>query len=122
MKATQCEPTKWSTFAISKEDTKVPIYEFQCSSCKGITSVLVKKVGAPYRAQCDHCESKDVERTITGFSYHRTTSLPTDPRTNLLDKLASKKTFEETGLGITEEGRALMDAIKDNPQEPVTSV
>ena len=107
---------------ISEEDTKMPIYEFFCSNCKSVTSVLVKKVGAPYKAQCEHCQSNNVERTITGFSYHKTIALPPDPRTNLLDKLASKKTFEETGLGITEEGRELMDTIKDNPQEPVTSV
>ena len=100
----------------------MPIYEFHCRDCDGLTSVLVKKVGAAYKARCEHCKSKDLDRTITGFSYHKTWRMPADPRTQLLDKLASKKTYEDTGIGITEEGRELMEAIQDDPQEPVTSV
>ena len=101
----------------------MPIYEFRCQDCDGLTNLLVRKVESEYTAKCDHCESKNLDRTITGFSYHKTFQLPpAAPRDQLLDKLASKQTFDETGIGITEEGRALMDAIKDDPQDPITSV
>ena len=101
----------------------MPIYEFVCRDCGELTNVLVKTVGSSYEAHCRHCDSANVERTISGFAYHRTGPQITDPRKDMLDRMATKRHFEDTGTGLTEEGHAMMDKMrKGDPSKPITQL
>lgn len=49
----------------------MPIYEYRCRSCQKRCSFFARSVAASVEAVCSHCSSKDMERTISSFAYHR---------------------------------------------------
>ena len=64
----------------------MPIYDFQCQSCKHRTSVFVRTISSPINAVCPACGSKNLTRLITNFGIsksvkdvHEAFSNPNDP-------------------------------------------
>lgn len=49
----------------------MPIYEFYCPKCRRKVSVLSKSVSASSKSRCPNCDSQDLKRLLTTFSYHR---------------------------------------------------
>jgi putative FmdB family regulatory protein len=48
----------------------MPIYEYRCLACKRRTSVFVRTVSAPARANCEHCGSARLSRMMSKFAVH----------------------------------------------------
>ena len=49
----------------------MPIYEYRCLTCQGVSSVLVRSTESSPELACSHCNGKDLRRTISSFAYHR---------------------------------------------------
>lgn len=49
----------------------MPIYEYRCHKCGKKSSFLTRSVYAQIDAVCSHCGSKEMERVITTFAYHK---------------------------------------------------
>ncbi len=49
----------------------MPIYEYRCASCHKKSSFFARAIGAPVEAVCPLCGSKEMERVISSFAYHR---------------------------------------------------
>jgi len=46
----------------------MPIYEYECSRCRRLTSVLTTRVSERVRAVCKHCGSKKMKRLMSRFA------------------------------------------------------
>ena len=51
----------------------MPIYEYQCVDCGGLTSVFTKSIRSVVEAVCGVCQSTDMNRLISSFSMGKTT-------------------------------------------------
>ncbi|MCH7736315.1 MAG: zinc ribbon domain-containing protein [Chloroflexi bacterium] len=47
----------------------MPLYEYRCDDCKGITSLLVYSYSVDKQPSCEHCDSANVQRLISRFSF-----------------------------------------------------
>ena len=50
----------------------MPLYEYRCGECQKISSVLTRTVSESdqeKRPNCDHCQSSDMQRLISKFSF-----------------------------------------------------
>ncbi len=52
----------------------MPIYEFRCEGCDTTFNILVRTYHVSPSPICPECGSKRVERLMSTFSYHRSTS------------------------------------------------
>ncbi len=52
----------------------MPVYEYRCNACNGVTSVFVRTIGAPESPACDRCGGADLHRVISRVAYHRSMS------------------------------------------------
>lgn len=50
----------------------MPIYEYMCGQCGGISAALVMKAEEQSRITCRHCRSASVERILSRFALHKT--------------------------------------------------
>jgi putative FmdB family regulatory protein len=48
----------------------MPIYEYQCSACGWLVSILVNRHEDPQGLACDSCGSKDLKRIISQVNFH----------------------------------------------------
>jgi putative FmdB family regulatory protein len=48
----------------------MPIYEYECSACGGLVSILVNRHQDPRGLACDSCGSKDLRRIISPVNFH----------------------------------------------------
>ena len=48
----------------------MPIYEYECSACGGLVSILVNRHEDPQGLACDACGSKDLRRIISPVNFH----------------------------------------------------
>ena len=53
----------------------MPIYEYQCENCGGITDALRKISEADMQIQCEHCHSTNTRRTHSVFAAGSSESL-----------------------------------------------
>lgn len=49
----------------------MPIYEYQCASCRRKSSIFVRSVSSEVNPVCAHCGSTQMHRAISGFAFHR---------------------------------------------------
>ena len=49
----------------------MPIYEFQCQSCKKKSSFLIRSVTDAPTPACPACGGSDLARIISSFAYHK---------------------------------------------------
>jgi len=49
----------------------MPIYEFRCQRCNTKFSILVRNWISFSNAKCPTCNSSNLQRVISSFSYHR---------------------------------------------------
>ena len=47
----------------------MPLYEYRCGDCQKITSVLVRNPTDDKQLSCEHCQSANVEKLISKFSF-----------------------------------------------------
>lgn len=43
----------------------MPIYEYRCRECRGISSFLILNVEAPFTPECKHCGSPGLDRVLS---------------------------------------------------------
>jgi len=63
----------------------MPIYEYHCRSCEGLTGKYSPSTKAPNTLPCKHCHSNDTHRIISGAVYHQSEATKTaklDPKYN----------------------------------------
>jgi putative FmdB family regulatory protein len=49
----------------------MPVYEFLCKACQRESSLFVKSMTASITPLCPACGSREVQRLISGFAYHK---------------------------------------------------
>ena len=52
----------------------MPVYEYNCNSCKQKSSILVRSIGATISPVCPNCGSDDLSRLFSSFAYHKSVS------------------------------------------------
>jgi putative FmdB family regulatory protein len=112
----------------------MPIYEFKCQDCGGLSSIFVKRMRSSYRARCQHCGGRNLKRTVSRFAYHKSEqsileehgSEPKrledykDPRQ--IGRRVERK-FSEEGLELPDETRKMIDAAREGDlPEPLKDV
>jgi putative FmdB family regulatory protein len=109
----------------------VPIYEFKCQECGRLTSVFVRSVGASYKAACQHCGSRRLERAVSRFAYHKSEQTILDEYGSEPKRLEDYKDprqigrwverkFQEYGMDVPDEARKMIDAAREGEfPEPV---
>ena len=50
----------------------MPIYEYQCESCKKVSSILILNEEEEKDARCAHCHSDQLVRVLSRFAIHKT--------------------------------------------------
>ena len=102
----------------------MPIYEYKCASCRRLSSVFTRSVGASPNAECRHCGSRKLERALSKFAYHKSEAdimrdygaEPKrledykDPRQ--IGRWAERK-FDEFGIDMPKEARDMIDAARE---------
>lgn len=109
----------------------MPIYEYKCRRCGRLTSVFVRSVSSTVAARCKACGSRELERAVSAFAYHRSESTVLedygaepqrledykDPRQ--IGRWTERK-FQEFGVEMPEEAREMIDAAREGEfPEPV---
>lgn len=46
----------------------MPIYEYRCDMCGGMSSFFTKTIDTPVKPVCVHCHGKDMRRVISAFA------------------------------------------------------
>ena len=102
----------------------MPIYEFKCGDCGRLNSVFTRSISAPVDAECKHCGSGKLERSVSRFAYHRSEAAVLadygaepkrledykDPRQ--IGRWTERK-FKEYGVEMPREAREMIDAARD---------
>lgn len=101
----------------------MPIYEYRCGACAKVSSIFLRSASSEVKAACEHCGSKRLKRVMSRVARLRSTSdvidefgVPSsdsgirDPR-----QIGSwvEKRFEEYGMDLPEETRAMIDAARE---------
>src|SRR3990172_8657339 len=98
----------------------MPIYEFKCHDCGGLTSVFVKKMGSPGDVACRSCGGRKLSRTVSRFAYRKSEQAILerygaepkrvedykDPRQ--IGRWVERK-FDEYGMDLPDEARQMID-------------
>src|SRR3970040_703192 len=101
----------------------MPIYEFKCRDCGRLSSVFVKSMRTSVKAECKHCGSRNLERALPRFAYHKSEADVLrdygaepkrledykDPRQ--IGRWAERK-FKEMGVDVPSEAREMIDAAR----------
>lgn len=109
----------------------MPIYEFKCADCGRLNSLFTRSVGSQVDAQCKHCGSRDLQRALSRFAYHKSEAdilrdYGTEPKRlddykdpRQIGRWAERK-FDEFGMKMPQEAREMIDAARDGEfPEPV---
>ena len=49
----------------------MPIYEYRCQACGGVSSFFVRSIGIDLEPVCQHCRSKEMQRRMSSFSMRK---------------------------------------------------
>jgi putative FmdB family regulatory protein len=105
----------------------MPIYEYRCRGCGKKSSVFIRTIGAASDPQCSHCQSHDLERTLSSFACHRSLKTlhrepgaPPGPRVPSLDYYRDprnvgryvEQSFEKYGVEMPQSVRDGIDAAR----------
>ena len=50
----------------------MPIYEYRCQSCGGVSSFFVRSIGVDLEPACQHCQSNEMQRRMSSFALGKT--------------------------------------------------
>ena len=103
----------------------MPIYEYNCADCDGVTSVFLRSMRQEVSAdqRCEHCGSAAISRAISQVARLKTTQ-------DVVDEYGSpaeggeyrdprqigqwvEERFEEYGLDIPDDTREMIDAARE---------
>lgn len=49
----------------------MPVYEYACSDCRKLVSVLVRRVDGGNKPACPECGGRKLTRVISSFAFHQ---------------------------------------------------
>ncbi len=104
----------------------MPIYEYICQKCHNKSAVLVRSISEPFTPVCPNCDSQDMTRTLTSFSYHKSMSTvweeSGEPRKSSSPDYYkdprnigrwTEKQFKDYGLDVPPQIKEKIDAARD---------
>ncbi|MFY9396756.1 MAG: zinc ribbon domain-containing protein [Desulfomonilia bacterium] len=109
----------------------MPIYEYRCQSCGGVTGVLVQGFSDPADVRCASCGSTQVKRIISKVNYHQSHGdrLSTyDPKSRLSDSycrdtrnigLHAEYMLRKAGVKPSEEFMSKLDNLRSDPSRVI---
>ena len=50
----------------------MPIYEYRCLGCGGLSSLFTKTINTPTEPVCSHCQGTDLQRLLSSFAMGKT--------------------------------------------------
>jgi putative FmdB family regulatory protein len=65
---------------ISRKEEKMPIYSYRCKKCGSEFELLVGVTADSKEKKCSKCGSKDIEKTLSSFSFKMGSSSTGNPR------------------------------------------
>lgn len=107
----------------------MPIYEYECSTCGGLVSILVKRYEDPEGLACDACGSKDLKRIISQVNFHlpqnaRLSSyIPGNERDGSFYRdsrnigLHAEQMLKKAGVEPTEAFKSKLDNLRSDPSK-----
>ena len=75
----------------------MPIYEYRCEDCEGLTSKLVRGFDAPEYIACRECGRENTHRIISSVAFHKSLNSrlnDLDPRYDRMADAAAASTAE----------------------------
>ena len=104
----------------------MPIYEYRCSDCGGVTEAFHRSLDRASAPACEHCGHSKTQRTVSRFAIPKTEQqvmeqygMPDgnagpdaykDPRQ--IGRWAEKR-FDEMGMELPAEARQMIDAARE---------
>ena len=101
----------------------MPIYEYRCAACEGLSSIFVRSASSAVDERCEHCGSSDVSRMVSQVARLRTEddvvqefgdgSGPegiSDPRQ--IGRWVEKR-FDDYGMDVPEETREKIERARE---------
>ncbi len=50
----------------------MPIYEYRCGTCNGVSSFFTRSINAELDPVCTHCQGRDMQRRMSSFAMGKT--------------------------------------------------
>ena len=75
----------------------MPIYEYRCDDCEGLTAKLVRGFDAPEFIACRECTGENTHRIISSVAFHKSLNSQLqdlDPRYDRMADAAAASTAE----------------------------
>ena len=91
----------------------MPIYEYQCQSCRRKTSLLWRNFSPPDSTTCRSCGSEETARVVSTFSFHRSLDSKLsdlDPRYDGMVDAAAESTSEADPYSYLDRMESLSEA------------
>lgn len=111
----------------------MPIYEYRCGACDGVSAVFVRSTSGELRPTCEHCGSSKLKRLMSRLSRVKSDQqvmddlgMPSpdgtieDPRQ--IGRWVERR-FEDYGMDVPTETREMIDAARDGEMpDPVSDL
>ncbi|MQC17319.1 MAG: zinc ribbon domain-containing protein [Chloroflexi bacterium] len=101
----------------------MPVYEYRCTSCGRVSSVLVRSLRAAIDPVCEGCGARDLQRRISTVGRVRSAHdaadefRPPDAGDSYRDPRQIgrwvERRFEEYGVDVPAEARDMIDRARD---------
>jgi len=109
----------------------MPIYEYRCSTCAHVMSILVQGFKDPEDLHCEQCDGADVTKIISPVNYHasHTDRLASfDPRSQHSDGfyrdtrnigLEAERMLKKCGVEPPDDFKAKLDKVRSDPSSVI---
>ena len=108
----------------------MPIYEYRCQSCGGVSSFFVRSIGVDLKPACQHCQSNEMQRRMSSFALGKTAASvhQSSPSDRAADRAAAgldyyrdprnigrnvEESFSRHGVDIPQPVRESIDAARE---------
>ena len=92
----------------------MPIDEYQCRACDGLTDKYFPSTDAPQSLTCKHCNSDDTQRIISGAVYHASEAT----KTSKLDPKYEKLVDDAMRKSSSADPERILRKLKPFPKKP----
>ncbi len=104
----------------------MPIYEYRCGQCGGVSSFFTRAIGVSLDPVCHHCRSTNMQRRMSRFVQGRTVQSvherhPSPSRASSLDYYSDPRnigrhvedSFQRFGMDLPASVRETIDAARE---------
>lgn len=109
----------------------MPIYEYKCTECGAVTTVLVSGYRDPDGLTCESCSCTELRRVVSGANIHASASerlASYDPRSRQTEGfyrdtrnigLHAEHMLRKAGVEPTEEFRTRLEKLRSDPSSVI---